>query len=79
VGASAGYLGCLGVAFARLPGRWRWVAGPVWLGLLAVLFLPGGVGHARTLAMSANLAHAIAFPLGWVSSAVSRRWRKATS
>lgn len=68
VGASAGYLGCLGLTCARLPGRWRWLGAAVWAVLWAALWMPGGVGRAHTLAISAGLAHVIAFPLGWVSA-----------
>lgn len=70
VGPSAGYFGCLGLACARLPGRWRWLSAAIWAALWATLWLPGGIGHARTLAISASLAHVIAFPLGWIAARV---------
>jgi hypothetical protein len=65
VGPSAGYYGCLGAACAGIPFRWR---APLIGGVIAILSarliwsfvtIPD---HGR--AMSADLSHLIAFPLG---------------
>jgi hypothetical protein len=73
VGPSAGALGCLGLACARLPGRWRWVAGGVIMGgLLAALVRALILGQQALLLININLGHALAFPLGWLASGLGR-------
>ena len=63
VGPSAGYFGSLGLVSSRLPGRWRWlVFGLVWIGLLVVLITSPLGATGEVVMLSANLAHALAFP-----------------
>jgi len=68
VGPSAGYFGSLGLVSSRLPGRWRWLGfGLVWIGLLVVLINSPLGAAGEVVLLSANLAHALAFPLGFIS------------
>lgn len=67
VGPSAGYFACLGLACALLHGKWRWSAGIIWVGLLIALFLPASSIEEQAVKLSADLAHLIAFSLGWLS------------
>jgi hypothetical protein len=69
VGPSAGYFACLGLLSARLKRPWHWVSGGVLLVVFATaLFLPAAAGESAQLKFSADLAHLLAFPLGWLSS-----------
>ncbi len=69
VGPSAGYFACLGLVSAQLKRPWNWVSGIVLLILFAVaLFLPAGAGENAEIKFSADFAHLLAFPLGWLSS-----------
>ena len=69
VGPSAAYFGCLGLVSARLNSPWRWIIGILILGgLVAYPFLPSQVEQNAILNLSANIAHLIAYPLGWISS-----------
>jgi hypothetical protein len=71
VGPSAGYMGSLGLVSARLPKPWRWITfGAVLLFLLVSLFLPPRQGETYVVKLSADLAHLLAFPLGWISSII---------
>jgi hypothetical protein len=73
VGPSAGGFGCLGLACARLPQPWRWIGGGAIVGGLAVaLFLAASTTQSAVV-ISADLAHLLAFPLGWLSSLIGRR------
>jgi hypothetical protein len=68
VGPSAGYFGSLGLVSSQLSRRWRWVFfGLVWVGLIGVLVSSPLGGSGDIVTLSANLAHAIAFPLGMTS------------
>ena len=68
VGPSAGYFGCLGLVSSWLPGRWRWISGALILGgLVAALFLPPRAGESELVKLGADLAHLIAYPLGWMT------------
>ncbi len=74
VGPSAGYFACLGLASARLQRPWQWVTGGIGLvAFVIALFVPATPGESARIKFSADLAHMIAFPLGWLSSAVARR------
>lgn len=69
VGPSAGYFACLGLASARLSRPWHWVSG----GILLVVFMiapwtPPGAGETAEVKLSADLAHLLAFTLGWLSN-----------
>ena len=69
VGPSAGYFACLGLVSARLKRPWNWVSGGVLFAFfLVALFLPASAGANPKQEVSANLAHMLAFPLGWLSS-----------
>jgi hypothetical protein len=74
VGPSAGYVGCLGLVCARLPRPWRYISSAaIWGSLIVVLLLPAQVGHDAVAKITADLAHAIAFPLGWGAAALHAR------
>jgi signal transduction histidine kinase len=67
VGPSAGYFGCLGLVSARLKHPWNWVSGSILLIVFAtMLFTPAAIGESAKLKFSADLAHLLAFPLGWL-------------
>jgi hypothetical protein len=69
VGPSAGYFGTLGLVCARLKGRrGRVLSGLIMGALLVALILPAPTGSGTITALSAGLAHVIAFPLGWLSA-----------
>jgi hypothetical protein len=77
VGPSAGYMASLGLITTFLPKPWRWVAfGTILIFLIISLFLPPISGETEAVKLSADLAHLIAFQLGWMSSYLFRR--KAT-
>jgi len=68
VGPSAGYFGSLGLVVSQLPGRWRWLLfGVIWAGLIWALVNSPLGGAGAIVSLSANLAHAFAFPLGLLS------------
>ena len=76
VGPSAGYMGSLGYVTAFLPKPWRWVAfGSILVFLIVSLFLPPRPGETQAIKLSADLAHLLAFPLGWVASYLLERKR----
>jgi hypothetical protein len=71
VGPSAGYFACLGLVSARLKRPWQWISG----GILLIVFviaslLPPGTGESAEVKLSADLAHLLAFVLGWLSSRI---------
>jgi hypothetical protein len=70
VGPSAGAFGCLGLACARLPRPWPWVSGGLILAALVTVFLLDVITGQGAVAVSADLAHLLAFPLGWLSSLI---------
>jgi hypothetical protein len=68
VGPSVGFFACLGLACACLLGRWRWISLAVILvGLGFAFFLPPGPGEDEVVKIFADIAHLLAFPLGWLS------------
>jgi hypothetical protein len=72
VGPSAGYFACLGLVSARLNHPWEWISGGILFTIfIAVLFLPPRAGEPLAMQFSANLAHLLAFPLGWMSGLLS--------
>jgi hypothetical protein len=74
VGSSVGFVCCMGLLSARLPGRWRWIVGiPFLVALVILVFLPPPAGRDRSVYLSSALAHLAVFPLGWVSSGIGRR------
>jgi hypothetical protein len=67
VGPSAGYFGALGLVSAHLRYPWNLISGGViFMGLQIVLLHVSG-GDNLGMEVSADLAHLIAFPLGWYS------------
>ncbi len=75
VGPSAGYFGCLGLTCARFSQK-RWgqlVSLLIWGGLVWTLFQLPRAGQDSTVKFLADLAHLIAFPLGWLSVYVFRK------
>jgi len=73
VGPSAGYFACLGLVSARVKRPWNLVSGAALFTVLVItLFLPASAGESAQLKFSADLAHLLAFPLGWFSSKVGR-------
>ncbi len=79
VGPSAGYFGCLGLASARLPKPWKYLSGIVVIGgLLFAALSPAKDEQNAVLKLAADLAHIIAFPLGWFSSSLfTQGWSDA--
>jgi len=71
VGPSAGYFACLGLISARLKQPWNWISGGSLIAIfIMVLLLPARAGESGEVKFSADLAHLMAFPLGWLSSFV---------
>lgn len=76
VGPSAGYVGALGLVCALLPSPWRrWSAMVVIGALVFMAFLPPEPNESAAVKLSADLAHVIAFALGWLSLSLLRRVR----
>ena len=73
VGPSAGYFGCLGLACALLRGKWRWSALLILSGLFVALYLPASSAAEQRVKLFADLAHLIAFSVGWASVPVVDR------
>jgi hypothetical protein len=73
VGPSAGSFGCLGLACARLPRPWRWISGGLVLAGLVTVFLLAVFTGQEAIAVSADMAHLLAFPVGWLSLLIGRR------
>jgi hypothetical protein len=74
VGPSAGYVGALGLVCALLPSPWRrWSAMLVIGSLVFMAFLPLEPNEGAAVKLSADLAHVIAFALGWLSLSLWRR------
>jgi ABC-type multidrug transport system permease subunit len=62
-------MGCLGLITTFLPKPWRWVAfGVITAYLLIALILPSRAVASQAIELADDLAHLIAFPLGWMSS-----------
>jgi len=73
VGPSAGYFGCLGLVSSRLKLPWQWITGITILGFLAAsLFLSPSLGEDARVKFSADLAHLLAFPMGWLSGFIAK-------
>jgi len=70
VGPSAGYFGALGLVSAHMKHPWNLISGGlIFIGLqLALLHVSGS--NSLGMEVSADLAHLIAFPLGWYSSKI---------
>ena len=74
VGLSAGYFACLGLVSAQVKRPWNWVSGAALFAVFViVMFLPASAGESAKLKFSANLAHMLAFPLGWLSARIGMK------
>jgi hypothetical protein len=74
VGPSAGYFACLGLVSARLKRPWHWVSGGIMLAVFGIALLtPAAAGANAKLKFSGDLAHLLAFPLGWLSAGLGRK------
>jgi hypothetical protein len=74
VGPSAGYFACLGLVSSRLKRPWHWVSGGILLAFFVIALLtPAAAGDNAKIKFSADLAHLLAFPLGWLSTMVGRK------
>jgi hypothetical protein len=74
VGPSAGYFACLGLVSARLKRPWNWVSGGILFAMFVIiLFTPAAVGENAQIKFSADLAHVLAFPLGWFSNLLGQK------
>lgn len=67
VGPSAGYFGALGLAVAPLKRPWHWIVGAAIFAALTFAMLTIGGHGSLGMELSADLAHMISFPLGWLS------------
>lgn len=75
VGPSAGYFACLGLALARLPAPWRRRLGVAAVAvLLAAFVVPSPAGVEPAVDLVADLAHLLAFAVGWLSARVAPSW-----
>jgi hypothetical protein len=73
VGPSAGYFACLGLVSAQLKRPWNLVSGAALFAMFVIaLFLPTAAGESAVLKFSADLAHMLAFPLGWLSARIGQ-------
>jgi len=68
VGPSAGYFGALGLVSAHLKYPWNLLSGGAIFIALEFALLHVSENNNLGLEVSADLAHVIAFPLGWYSS-----------
>jgi len=67
VGPSAGYFGALGLVSAHLKYPWNLVSGGLIFIALEFALVHVSGNNSPGLEMSADIAHIIAFPLGWYS------------
>lgn len=71
VGPSAGYFAILGLLCRKLPKPFNRIVGFVaWVLLLGTMFRLAEKEEARLVKLLADMAHAIAFPFGWLSISV---------
>jgi hypothetical protein len=67
VGASAAYMGCTGAVCALLPNPWRRFSTAFMIGFIVYFYVfPTPVSSLTPLRWMANIAHTIAFSLGYV-------------
>jgi hypothetical protein len=77
VGPSAGYFACLGLVSAQLKRPWNWVSGGLLFAMFVItLFMPAAVGENAQIKFSADLAHMLAFPLGWFGSLIGKNSKR---
>jgi hypothetical protein len=71
VGASAGYLGSLGLVVATFPRRWRYrIAGGILVLLIVLMVIPVGQDDERAVWLTDGICHLLAFCIGFGS----REW-----
>lgn len=71
VGSSVGYFACLGLVISHLKRPWQWISGAILMVLFIAAFIfPAGMQESASLKLSADLAHLLAFSLGWLSGLV---------
>lgn len=71
VGPSAGYFACLGLAINCLSKPLNWLIGVMFFAGLFITFLFSYLAQPLSiLKFSANMAHLIAFPFGWLSGMI---------
>jgi hypothetical protein len=75
VGPSAGYFGALGLLSANLKHPWNLISGGLIFVGLQLALLNISSGNNLGIEVSADLAHLIAFPLGWYSSKILQAGR----
>lgn len=68
VGPSAGYFGSLGLLSAHLKYPWNLVSGGIIVIALEIALFHVNGNNSLGMEVSADIAHVIAFPLGWYSS-----------
>ena len=74
VGPSAGYFACLGLVSAQMKRPWNLISGAALFAMFVItLFLPAAAGESAKLKFSADLAHMLAFPLGWLGSLIGQK------
>ncbi len=71
VGPSAGYFACFGLALYYIMKPWNWIISLIIFASLAVSFTQSLTSRPISiLELSADMAHLIAFPLGWLSGLI---------
>lgn len=74
VGPSAGYFACLGLVSTQMKYPWNLVSGVAFIAMFVIaLLLPAAAGENAQLKFTADLAHILAFPLGWLSAEIGRK------
>ena len=74
VGPSAGYFACLGLLSGWIKPPWNWISGAVLMAAFVIaLFIPTAAGQNAQVKFAADLAHLLAFPLGWLSAGIGRK------
>jgi len=79
VGPSAGYFGALGLVSAHLKYPWNLISGGVILLALEFALLHISGNNNPGLEVSADIAHVIAFPLGWYSAKLVNKDERYTT
>jgi len=73
VGPSAGYFTCLGLASGLLKRPWNWISGVGSVAILTIaLLMPASGGQSAQIKFAADLAHLLAFPIGWLIAGLER-------
>ena len=79
IGPSAGYFGALGLVSAHLKYPWNLISGGVIFIALEIALLHISGSNSLGMEVSADIAHIIAFPLGWYSSKLVKNDEQYTS